>query len=89
MTLTSLSSLKPGQKALILAIGQAEDGDEFQLRLHEMGFDEGLVVEVVHRGLFGDPIAVNLDGVTIALRRADAAHIQVGPLAERQSEAAE
>jgi ferrous iron transport protein A len=45
-------------------------------RLHEMGFDEGVHVEMLHRGpVGGDPIAVQVGDMVVALRRAMAAHI--------------
>jgi len=48
--------------------------------LLEMGFVEGAEVEILHQGPFGgDPIAVRVDGMRVALRRADAATILVLP----------
>lgn len=45
-------------------------------RLVEMGFDEGAEVEILHAApLGGDPIAVRVDGTTVALRVALAASI--------------
>ncbi|HEX3862085.1 MAG TPA: FeoA family protein [Stellaceae bacterium] len=53
---------------------------EIERRLIELGFVEGVRVEILHQGLFGrDPIAVRVDGMTIALRRRDAAGIMVDP----------
>ncbi|PTQ13354.1 iron transporter FeoA [Sphingomonas oleivorans] len=47
-------------------------------RLRELGFDEGVRVEALHRGPFGlDPIACRVGRMTIALRRATAAAILV------------
>jgi ferrous iron transport protein A len=46
---------------------------ELERRLLELGFLEGVVVEVVHEGPLGrDPIAVRLHGTIIALRRREA-----------------
>jgi ferrous iron transport protein A len=46
---------------------------ELERRLLELGFLEGAAVEVLHEGpLGGDPIAVRLNGATIALRRREA-----------------
>lgn len=52
-------------------------------RLREMGFDEGVEVEVLHRApLGGDPVAVRVGGATICLRRAQARQIALDlPLA--------
>ena len=55
--------------------------EELERRLVELGFVEGATVELLHQGLFGaDPIAVRVDGVTIALRRREAAAVQVEAL---------
>jgi ferrous iron transport protein A len=60
--------------------GPAED---LESRLIELGFVEGAGVEVLHEGLLGrDPIAVRVDGVTVALRRREAMAIIVTPAAE-------
>jgi len=60
--------------------GHAED---LESRLIELGFVEGATVEVLHEGLLGrDPIAVRVDGVTIALRRREAMAIIVTPTPE-------
>lgn len=46
---------------------------ELEQRLLELGFLEGATVEVLHEGPLGrDPIAVRLNGTTIALRRREA-----------------
>jgi ferrous iron transport protein A len=47
-------------------------------RLLEMGILEGSRVEVVHEAPFGrDPLAIRVRGALIALRRHEAAHIEV------------
>jgi ferrous iron transport protein A len=54
---------------------------ELERRLLELGFVEGATVEVLHQGLIGrDPIAVRVDGATIALRRREAAAVLVETL---------
>ena len=46
---------------------------ELERRLLELGFLEGAAVEIVHEGPLGrDPIAVRINGTTIALRRREA-----------------
>lgn len=51
---------------------------EMERRLIELGFVEGAVVQILHEGLFGrDPIAVRVNGATVALRRREALAIQV------------
>ncbi len=54
---------------------------ELERRLLELGFVEGARVEILHQGLFGrDPIAIRVDGATIALRRREAGAILVEAL---------
>lgn len=49
-------------------------------RLRELGVDEGVSVEKLHKGPFGiDPIACRIGRMTIALRTAQAAAIAVRP----------
>lgn len=50
-------------------------------RLRAFGFDAGTEVQALHRGwfLFDDPIAVRVGRMTVAIRRAHAAAIQVEP----------
>jgi ferrous iron transport protein A len=51
---------------------------ELESRLIEIGFVEGARVEILHEGAFGrDPIAVRVNGSTIALRRREAMAIHV------------
>ena len=50
-------------------------------RLRELGFDEGVDVEVLHRATLGQgPIACRIGRMTVALRRAVAGAIQVSPM---------
>lgn len=47
--------------------------EEIERRLIELGFVEGAEVKILHEGLFGrDPIAVRVNGATVALRRREA-----------------
>ena len=55
------------------AAGAAADAEELERRLLELGFIEGASLAVLHEGPFGrDPIAVRVNGATVALRRAEA-----------------
>lgn len=47
-------------------------------RLREIGFAEGLNIEILHENPFGrDPIAVRIGVMTVALRRTEANLIEV------------
>lgn len=70
-----LPSLKNGQKATIHALcGEAA----LNAQLQDNGFVPGENVMVIRRGLFGGtPLAVQLGQAVIALRREEAAAIEV------------
>ena len=47
-------------------------------RLRELGFDDGVAIETIHRGPIGrDPIACRVGRMTVAIRRVHAAAISV------------
>ena len=52
-------------------------------RLRELGFEEGALVSIAHRGVlfWRDPIAVRIGRMTIAVRRAHAAVMHVEAIA--------
>ncbi len=52
--------------------------EEMERRLLELGFVEGAQVQLLHEGLIGrDPIAIRVNGTTVALRRREAMAIRV------------
>jgi ferrous iron transport protein A len=58
--------------------GSALSDVELESRLIELGFVEGAHVEVLHEGIIGgDPIAVRVQNITIAIRRREAMAIIV------------
>lgn len=59
------------------------DADETLTRkLLEMGLQEGMELRVVHTGpIRRDPMAIEINDRCVALRRRDAAHIRVTPVA--------
>ncbi|MBN8981191.1 MAG: ferrous iron transport protein A [Rhizobiales bacterium] len=60
------------------AVDSALSGIELERRLIEFGFVEGARVEVLHEGpVGGDPIAIRINGATVALRRREAMAIKV------------
>jgi len=74
----TITALAPGETALIAAIDRAGLAPETAQRLCELGFDEGVDVEILHRAPFGgDPIAVRVGNMVVALRRDMASLIEV------------
>ncbi|HTG37225.1 FeoA family protein [Sphingomonas sp.] len=66
------------------AVVQSVDWDALSVpearRLRELGLDEGVAVEMVHRsGVGGGPVACRIGRMTIALRRHVARAIHVVP----------
>lgn len=68
-----LSDLKKGQTAIIEKI---EDGAH-TIQLMEMGFVTGKPVTINHIAPLGDPIAVNIAGYVLSIRKFDAQEIWV------------
>lgn len=74
----NLVSLPRNQSATVAAIDWARLAPPEARRLRELGFDEGVGVEVLHRSAFGaGPIACRIGRMTVALRRAVAGAVQV------------
>ncbi|WP_426166724.1 FeoA family protein [Sandarakinorhabdus sp. DWP1-3-1] len=77
-----IERLAPGEVATIVAIDRAGLDPETAQRLHELGFDEGVDVELLHRAPFGgDPLAVRVGNMTVALRKSMAQLIEIEALA--------
>jgi ferrous iron transport protein A len=75
-----IERLSPGQIATIVAIDRAGLDPETARRLHELGFDEGVDIELLHRAPFGgDPLAIRVGNMVVAVRRAMAALIEIEP----------
>jgi ferrous iron transport protein A len=78
-----LGDVQPGFRGIIVAVRRplgaapgATDPEELELRLLEFGFVEGAQVEVLHEGpIGGDPIAVRVDDMRVALRRSEAMNV--------------
>ena len=78
----SLESLPRRQRAVVAAIDWAKLASPEARRLRELGFDEGVAVEVLHRAALGQgPIACRIGRMTVALRRVVAGAIHVAPAA--------
>lgn len=77
----TLETLPRRQEATVRLIEWPRLAEPEARRLRELGFDEGVEVEVLHRaGLGGGPIACRIGRMTVALRRAVAVAILVAPV---------
>ncbi len=75
-----LDQLPFNRPAVIAAIDWTQLSDKEGRRLRELGFDAGMKVETLHRGLFGrDPLACRIGRMTVAIRRVHAAAMTVEP----------
>ena len=75
-----LDALPSATSAQVVALAAAQDAQqqELLLRLMEIGFLPGEPVRVIGRGFpGGDPLAVRVGQATFALRRHEAALVQV------------
>ena len=75
-----LSDLAKGATAVIHEVDDANPNDPIAGRLREIGFVRGEPVRIVAKGpLGGEPILVQIGFTRFALRRAEAARVQVIP----------
>ncbi|WP_332656516.1 FeoA family protein [Brevundimonas sp.] len=77
-----LSQARRGDRGVIIQVGghchHDEHALELERRLLELGFVEGARIELLHEGLVGgDPIAMKVDDMRVALRRHEAAGLVV------------
>ena len=75
----TLDLLPVGQPARIVAVDWSALVSEEARRLRALGIEEGANVTVSHRGVLGgrDPIAITVGRMSIAMRRAHAAAMEV------------
>ena len=86
MSMTPLGEMKPGTSGVVseIIIDDTEESALIAERLREMGFDEGLTIEVRHDSPFGrDPMAVRVGSMLVALRRKEAAQIMIKQTCEQ------
>ncbi len=68
-----LSQIKNGESVVVRAILESS----LKVKLMEMGLVEGKKLEILYRAPFGDPIAVDIDGYVLSLRKDEAQFIEV------------
>jgi len=74
MTPHDIAHLGHGQNATVRGV---TGHPVLRARLQELGFTPGSNVRLVARGAFGGAMAFQVRGSTIALRRADAACVEI------------
>lgn len=65
--------LNKGQFAVITKLKSSD----LKLKLIEMGFYKGNIVEFLFKAPFGDPIALSVNGYVISLRKEEAELVEV------------
>lgn len=74
MTVNSIGEMEPQERATIIRVG----GDKsIRRRLLDMGVVAGAEVEMQRVAPLGDPVEIKIKGYDLALRREEAANIQV------------
>ena len=76
----NLASLIAGEKAIIDSFTDTE----LSLKFLEMGCTPGEVVELEKVAPFGDPIAINISGYVLSMRRAEAATVNIRRIANKK-----
>jgi ferrous iron transport protein A len=74
MFIKSLKELEPMEKGRIVKVGGQ---GEIRRRLLDMGVVNGAIVEVLRIAPLGDPVQIKIKGYDLALRKTEAANIQV------------
>ncbi|MGL4541288.1 MAG: FeoA family protein [Polymorphobacter sp.] len=81
-----INAMRRGDIAMIVAVDRDGRDPSSAQRLHEMGFDAGVDIELLHRApLGGDPLAVRVGNMTVALRQALAALVEIAPLPDTRA----
>jgi ferrous iron transport protein A len=74
-----LDQLPLRQASRIAAIDWAGLAPREARRLRELGFDDGVAIEALHRGALRGPLACRVGRMIIALRRSVASAVTVDP----------
>jgi ferrous iron transport protein A len=72
----TLDELPPGVRATVRSV---KGGSSISKRLMEMGVVPGVSIRMIKSAPFGDPIEVRLRGYSLAIRRNEAAAIEIDP----------
>ncbi len=72
----TLDELNIGQLARIQQVLDSP----FKEKLQEMGCVPGVLIQPIFKAPFGDPIAYDIEGYTLSIRKSEAKNITVKPL---------
>ncbi len=75
----TLADAAIGQPLTVAAVAAPGGAPEWAGQLHDLGFVAGERVQLMARGVGGDPLVVRVGHSTYALRRAEAACVHVRP----------
>ena len=73
----TLDHLRMHQSALVERLISEKGSETLMSKLADMGLYPGKKVEVVFKAPSGDPIAVDIDGYTLSLRKFEASLVEV------------
>ena len=71
--MSTIDDLHIGEKAIVLTVSHSA----ISSKMAEMGLVEGVEVCVAFKAPFGDPIAIELNGTLLSLRRKEASLINI------------
>ncbi len=74
----TLSDITNGSKVMVSEISQSK----LRVKLMEMGVIKGRILTVLYRAPFGDPIAIDIDGYVLSLRKDEACLVDVELMTE-------
>jgi len=69
----SLSEISNGEKVQVMDVLKSS----LKVKLMEMGLIRGKALKVLYRAPLGDPIAIDVDGYVLSLRRDEAKLVEV------------
>lgn len=74
----TLADLRPGQSARIESIDTSGPGI---VRLMVLGLIEGVTVQFENAAIGGDPLEISMFGASISIRKQQAGHFMIEPVA--------
>lgn len=69
----TLDQLVVGEQAVIKAVNQ----NDISPKLMDMGLYPGKAIQMVFKAPFGDPLAVDVEGYTLSLRKKEASLVEL------------